>query len=80
MPNTRRIFYTFLNLPAGTYPSVAAKKHVTLLPFLLEGVAGQRKLNQGDGVHPNNAGERIVAGNLWKSLRPILDSLALKKG
>jgi acyl-CoA thioesterase-1 len=33
-------------------------------------------LNQADGVHPNNAGERIVAENVWKALRPILDSLA----
>ena len=29
------------------------EKHVTLMPFLLDGVAGQRKLNQADGVHPN---------------------------
>ena len=62
----------------GVYPSVAAEKHVALIPFLLSGVAGQRNLNQGDGVHPNNAGERIVAENVWKSLRPILDSLARK--
>jgi acyl-CoA thioesterase-1 len=62
----------------GVYPSVAAEKHVALIPFLLSGVAGQRNLNQGDGVHPNNAGERIVAENVWKSLLPILDSLARK--
>ena len=60
----------------SVYPSVASQKHVTLLPFLLSGVAGQRNLNQADGVHPNNAGERIVAENVWKALRPILDSLA----
>jgi acyl-CoA thioesterase-1 len=62
------------------YPSVAARKHAALIPFLLDGVAGQRNLNQADGVHPNNAGERIVAENVWKSLRPILDSVARKKG
>jgi len=60
------------------YPAVASEKHVALIPFLLAGVAGDRKLNQNDGVHPNNAGERIVADNVWKSLRPILDSLARK--
>ncbi len=63
----------------SVYPTVATQKHVTLLPFLLGGVAGQRNLNQGDGVHPNNAGERIVAENVWKALRPILDSLARKR-
>jgi acyl-CoA thioesterase I len=60
------------------YPSVTAEKRVALIPFLLGGVAGDRKLNQADGVHPNNAGERIVADNVWKSLRPILDSVARK--
>jgi acyl-CoA thioesterase-1 len=60
----------------NVYPSVAAEKQVTLVPFLLAGVAGARDLNQADGVHPNNAGERIVADNMWKALRPILDSVA----
>ena len=41
------------------------EKGVTLLPFLLDGVAGQRELNQADGIHPNYAGERIVAANVW---------------
>jgi acyl-CoA thioesterase I len=56
----------------AVYPTVAREKGVTLLPFLLDGVAGHRGLNQGDGLHPNNAGERIVAANLWRGLEPIL--------
>ena len=56
----------------AVYPAVAREKGVTLLPFLLDGVAGHRGLNQGDGVHPNNAGERIVAANVWRGLEPIL--------
>ena len=55
----------------------AKEKGVTLLPFLLNGVAGNRELNQGDGMHPNNKGERIVAENVWRGLKPILDSIAL---
>lgn len=62
----------------NAYPSVAAEKRVALIPFLLNGVAGQRNLNQADGVHPNNAGERIVAENVWKGLRPVLEGLARK--
>jgi len=58
----------------NVYPSVAAEKHVALIPFLLNGVAGQRNLNQADGVHPNNTGEHIVAENVWKALRPILEN------
>lgn len=56
----------------AVYPTVAREKHVTLLPFLLAGVAGHRELNQADGVHPNYAGERIVADNLWKAMEPVL--------
>jgi len=60
----------------AVFPTVARAKGVTLLPFLLAGVAGQRGLNQGDGVHPNNAGERIVAANVWRGLLPILEARA----
>jgi acyl-CoA thioesterase-1 len=54
------------------FPALAAEHGVVLLPFLLEGVAGRVELNQGDGVHPNDAGERIVAGNVWRGLEPLL--------
>lgn len=56
----------------AVFPSVAKEKGVTLIPFLLADVAGHRGLNQADGVHPNNAGERIVANNVWAGLEPIL--------
>jgi acyl-CoA thioesterase I len=62
----------------AVFPAVAREKGVTLLPFLLDGVAGHRGLNQGDGVHPNNAGERIVATNIWRGLEPILAARAQK--
>jgi acyl-CoA thioesterase-1 len=57
------------------YPDVAKRAGVVLLPFVLNDVAGRRELNQSDGVHPNYAGERIVANNLWVALKPVLDSL-----
>jgi len=57
------------------YPEVAKKENVTLVPFLLDGVAGIPRLNQPDGVHPNLSGERIVADNVWKALKPILAQL-----
>lgn len=60
----------------AVFPAVAKEKGVTLLPFLLDGVAGRKELNQSDGVHPNYVGERIVAANVWKALRPVLDSAA----
>ncbi|MDQ3518957.1 MAG: arylesterase [Gemmatimonadota bacterium] len=54
------------------YPDLAEEHDVTLVPFLLDGVAAQPALNQGDGVHPNEAGARILADNVWKVLRPLL--------
>lgn len=51
------------------YPALAREHGVTLLPFLLDGVAGNPSLNQADGIHPNNAGEAIVAGNVWRGLK-----------
>src|SRR5919112_2454999 len=49
------------------FAELAREHGATLLPFLLTGVAGESTLNQADGVHPNNAGERIVANNVWRA-------------
>ena len=54
------------------YSAVAKEKRIPLIPFLLANVAGHRELNQGDGIHPNYAGEPIVAENVWKALKPLL--------
>ena len=54
------------------FAELAREHGATLMPFLLEGVAGESKLNQADGMHPNNAGERIVADNVWRALEPLL--------
>ena len=56
----------------GAFPKLAKDNRVVLLPFLLDGVAGRAELNQADGIHPNYEGERIVARNVWKGLRPML--------
>jgi acyl-CoA thioesterase-1 len=57
------------------YSEVARKENIPLLPFLLDGVAGIPRLNQADGIHPNLTGERIVADNLWRGLKPIVTRL-----
>jgi acyl-CoA thioesterase-1 len=56
------------------YPPLAAKNRAALIPFLLAGVGGRRELNQDDRIHPNAAGHALVAENVWKVLRPILQS------
>lgn len=57
------------------FPALARETGVMLAPFLLEGVAGEPRLNQPDGIHPNEEGERIVAENVWRALRPVLEEL-----
>jgi len=54
------------------FPDLARKNGAVLVPFLLEGVAGVRSLNQADGVHPTAAGQAAVADTVWKTLRPVL--------
>ncbi len=56
------------------YPALAAQYHVALVPFLLQGVAGDEALNQRDGIHPTAAGARIVADNVWAVLKPIAEA------
>lgn len=60
------------------YAKVAKATGVRLLPFLLEGVGGRPEFNQDDGIHPNPEGARRVAANVFKALRPVLDSLSRK--
>ncbi|MEZ4971989.1 MAG: arylesterase [Cyclobacteriaceae bacterium] len=54
------------------YPDLAKKNKATLIPFLLDGVAGDDKLNIADGIHPNVEGHKIVAGNVVRILEPLL--------
>jgi acyl-CoA thioesterase-1 len=60
----------------GMFPALAREHGATLLPFLLDGVAGRPQLNQPDGIHPNYMGERIVTDNVWRGLEPVLRSLS----
>ena len=57
------------------YPELAEAADVHLIPFLLEGVGGVRALNQRDGIHPTAEGQRIVAENVWATLKPVLESI-----
>jgi acyl-CoA thioesterase I len=53
------------------FPQVARERQTSFTPFLLEGVAGVDTLNQADGIHPNPAGARLMAENVWRDLEPM---------
>lgn len=57
---------------AKIYPTLAKRNNIALIPFLLEGVAAKKSLNLPDGIHPTAEGQRIVAENVWKILKPAL--------
>ena len=58
---------------AALFPRLAQANDAALIPFLLEGVGGRLDLNLPDRIHPNPAGHRILAANVWTVLRPLLE-------
>ncbi len=56
----------------AVFPAVARRAKITLMPFLLDGVAADPRLNQADGIHPTAAGQQMIADRLWPYLRSLL--------
>lgn len=54
------------------FPQLAEKNKIAFVPFLLQGVGGDPKLNQGDGIHPTAEGHKILAENVWIVLEKVL--------
>lgn len=80
-PNVRVVIAAIQlpNYPADDYVSafgkmfgdLASRNNAALVPYLLQGVAGDPSLNLSDGIHPNAAGQKILAENVWRVLEPI---------
>jgi len=62
----------------AVFPTVARERQAALVPFLLEGVAGVRALNQGDGIHPTSEGHEHIARTIWPVLEPVLRRAGLR--
>ena len=58
------------------FADLAAKNRAALVPYLLETVAGNPSLNLADGIHPNAAGQKILAENVWRVLEPVAREVA----
>src|SRR5438034_141738 len=59
------------------FADLAAKNRAALVPYLLEGVAGNPSLNSSDSIHPNAAGQKILAENVWRVLEPVVREMAV---
>jgi len=57
---------------AKMYKDLSQKFQLPLMPFVLEGVAGNPKLNLADGIHPNIEGHQVIAKNIYKFLEKHL--------
>ncbi len=60
------------------YSDLAERNNAALVPYLLAGVAGNRGLNLGDGIHPNAEGQKILAENVWAVLKPVAREVAAR--
>ena len=61
---------------SGLFRTLAESEGVAFVPSLLAGVLGRRDLNLPDRVHPNAAGQRLLANNVWAVLEPMLQVVA----
>lgn len=59
----------------NAFRDLADEHEVVFVPFYLEGVAGDPRLNISDGIHPNAAGARIVSQTVWRALEPVLEDV-----
>lgn len=58
---------------AKVFPDLAKANKAALVPFLLEGVGGKPELNLPDMIHPTAEGQKLVAENVWKVLKVVLE-------
>ncbi len=63
----------------AVFPMLADKYNVDFYPFYLEGVYMDPDLNQPDGLHPNAAGARRIAGNILPHVRSLVDKVLKKR-
>lgn len=54
------------------YRELADAYDLTLLPFLLEGIADDSALMQDDGIHPTAGAQPMVLDNVWPLLKDML--------
>lgn len=54
------------------YSNLAKKYQIKLIPFILDKVAGDPKMNLADGIHPNEQGHKMIADHIFNSMKDEL--------
>lgn len=57
---------------SNAFPALADEHKIAYVPFLLDGIALKKELNQADGIHPNPDGTKLMMENIYKELKPML--------
>jgi acyl-CoA thioesterase-1 len=57
------------------YPELAAKYGTLLYPFFLDGTAGDPKLTQRDGMHPNATGVGVIVERILPKILQLIDQV-----
>jgi len=60
------------------FANLADKNRAALVPYLLQNVAGDPSLNLSDGIHPNAAGQKVLAETVWQVLEPVAREVAAR--
>ena len=63
----------------NAFGELAKQYQVPLVPFIMMNVIGNRELMQPDRAHPNAAGARAIADNIWPFLKPLLAATAVQQ-
>jgi acyl-CoA thioesterase-1 len=75
MPNYTADDYVFAF--GKMFADLAAKNDAALVPYLLQNVVGDPSMNLSDGIHPNAAGQKVLAETVWQVLEPIAREVAV---
>ncbi|HUP56855.1 MAG TPA: arylesterase [Bdellovibrionota bacterium] len=57
------------------YRDLAREHSVALVPFLLEGIGGEKEMNLDDGIHPNERGHQKMAETILPHLLKLVKKL-----
>lgn len=60
------------------FPELAQRYGLVLYPFFLEGIAGDKALNQADGLHPTAEGVKVIVRNILPSVERFIATLPAK--
>jgi len=72
MKSPRNLGSEYVEAFDAIYPELAKKHGVLFYPFFLEGVAANLKLNQQDGIHPNEQGTLVIVRGVLPKVEELL--------